>query len=259
MQSKLSFSWTTTFFQWIPMGWMSMSKHMLIKWQTSAQRVLQDYKENISPFSMRKNYFLKRLQQAHPAKIYVPMAVECHNLDLIKVWVQQKRGKMHCHQSCNPPKSVSNLPTNHQKQKSMTNNNQRQQCKTSKILQQDFITKLTSKKDRTLLNNPWWTQTQQAPWRQNLLLLNNNFSILNMLFADKHWHLIAPSRLPQNEQPIRWTWRPGTHHHGTVQRETSQNLLELHQEANFIPFGIQEEAAVQTGSKCPLQIICFSI
>ena len=46
--------------------------------------LLQEYKESISPFSMRENNFLKRVTQAHPAKIYVPTAAAHHNLDLIK-------------------------------------------------------------------------------------------------------------------------------------------------------------------------------
>jgi hypothetical protein len=49
-----------------------------------ARQALLDYKESISPFSVRENHFTERVTQAHPEEIYVPTAAAHHNLDLIK-------------------------------------------------------------------------------------------------------------------------------------------------------------------------------
>jgi rubrerythrin len=49
-----------------------------------ARQALVEYKESISPFTMRENNFRKRIAQAHPAEIYVPTAAAHHTLDFIK-------------------------------------------------------------------------------------------------------------------------------------------------------------------------------
>ena len=49
-----------------------------------AQQALKEYKGAISPFSLRENNFIERINQAHPEEIYVPTAAAHHNLNLIK-------------------------------------------------------------------------------------------------------------------------------------------------------------------------------
>ena len=90
-------------------------------------RALLEYKASISPFSIRQSNFLKRVTQAHPAKLYIPMAVAHLNLDIIKAttWKDTPASIRQ------PRKSQPNQPTDHQTQTSMTNNNQKKQCKTS--------------------------------------------------------------------------------------------------------------------------------
>jgi hypothetical protein len=50
---------------------------------------------------MKENNFLKRVTQAHPAKIYILMAAAHHNLELIKGSSPATNGKMHWNQSGN--------------------------------------------------------------------------------------------------------------------------------------------------------------
>ena len=49
-----------------------------------ARAALIEYKESISPYSMREDNFMKRITQAHQVEIYVPTEAAHHNLDLIK-------------------------------------------------------------------------------------------------------------------------------------------------------------------------------
>jgi hypothetical protein len=118
------------------------------------QRLLQEYKESISTFSMRENNCLKRVTQAHPAKIYIPTAAAHHNLYLIKGLSPATTWKMHQHQSGNLHKGNLIQSINPQTQISTTNKNQQQQSKTFKISQQDYITKVTIQIDQTIHNNP---------------------------------------------------------------------------------------------------------
>ena len=93
--------------------------------------LLQEYKEIISPFSMEENNFVKRVAQAHPAKINIPMAATHHNLDLIKGLSLATTWKNRLASIRQPP-PINQPP----KEISMTSKNQRQQSETFKISQQ---------------------------------------------------------------------------------------------------------------------------
>ena len=98
-----------------------------------AQQFQQEYKESISPFSISENNLLKRVTQAHPAKIYVPTAAAHHNLDLIKGLSPATTWKNAPASIRQPPQKKTKSIYQHQKQTSMPN-------ETFKFFQQAYIT-----------------------------------------------------------------------------------------------------------------------
>ena len=119
-------------------------------------------------------------------------------------------GKCTCiHQATTPKENSINLTT--------TKNRQAWPTKSETVKQdfQDLSTRLHYLSD--IPNRPDNTQESLTDTNTKSSLMTT-IPAWKLYFPTRYQHLIKPSRLPQNEQPIWQTWRPGTHHDGTLQR-----------------------------------------
>ena len=211
----------------------------------TARRLLQEYKESISPFSMRENNFMKRITQAHPAEIYVPTAAAHHNLDLIKGLSPETTWK-------NAPASIRQPPQRQPHpiyQPPKTDKQDKQKPPTTKRDYPDLPTRKHPKTDNqnrldntqqslTDTNTTSSLMTKSLATQQRFQELENAIRQLN---TDTRLHqaefLRMNTRFDELEGRVLTTM--------ALCKDTSQNVLELRQETNDNLLNMRQDAAIQ--------------
>jgi hypothetical protein len=211
---------------------------------TSARQALLDYKESISPFSVRETHFAERVTQAHPAEIYVPTAAAHHNLDLIK-------GLSPTTTWANAPASIrqppSTAPSPAYRPPTIDNKDKQRPASTRTV--QDPPLRVHNQNENHLRTD----QTQQSLADTNTtsslmtksLATHQRFqdleSAIRQQIIDTRSHqeefLKVNTRFDELEGRVLTTM--------TFCRDTSENVLELRKETNVNILGMRQEAMAQ--------------
>ena len=211
-----------------------------------SRTALIEYKESISPFSMREDNFLKRVTQAHQAEIYVPTAVAHHNLDLIK-------GMSPATTWTNAPASIGQPPqsttlTSYRPSNTGTKQD-KQHSATATQAFPDLLPSFQNKSD---------TQNRLENTQQSLTDTNTTSSLMTKSHAtQQRFQDLENAICQQNndtrlhqEEFVRMNTRFDEVESGVLMtmalcKDTSQNVLELRRETNDNLLSMRQEAATQ--------------